>query len=217
MSDVVIVQHGQASFGAQDYDNLSEIGHHQASLLGAHLHELEHPFDAVICGDLKRHRQTLDGISKNLTHPEVHIDPRLNELDYVKLEAAYCAHLGVSPPASPVEFRDTFPVMLKLWSEDALLDVPETFENFKLRVSNAVDDHLVPNARLLVVSSGGPISLLVGHALGLGIGSMSEILNLTLNSSINRFEIKDNRFSLTQYNAVPHLDHASRIHLRTYI
>ena len=37
MSTILLVRHGQASFGAADYDNLSPTGHEQSRVLGAAL------------------------------------------------------------------------------------------------------------------------------------------------------------------------------------
>ena len=34
MGNLYLVRHGQASFGAADYDNLSELGHRQSVRLG---------------------------------------------------------------------------------------------------------------------------------------------------------------------------------------
>ena len=37
VSTLYVIRHGQASFGAADYDRLTEIGVEQAGLLGLHL------------------------------------------------------------------------------------------------------------------------------------------------------------------------------------
>ena len=34
MSELILIRHAQASFGHENYDNLSELGHDQATLLG---------------------------------------------------------------------------------------------------------------------------------------------------------------------------------------
>ena len=39
MGTLYLVRHGQASFGAADYDNLSELGHRQAVRLGEYWRE----------------------------------------------------------------------------------------------------------------------------------------------------------------------------------
>ena len=60
---LLLVRHGQASFGKTDYDNLSERGHEQAYLLGKSLAQRGITPDRVFCGGMKRHRQTLAEIA----------------------------------------------------------------------------------------------------------------------------------------------------------
>ena len=62
MGTLYLVRHGQASFGADDYDQLSARGQQQSERLGAYWRERGLRFDAVLCGTLRRHGQTLAGI-----------------------------------------------------------------------------------------------------------------------------------------------------------
>ena len=64
MGTLYLVRHGQASFGAADYDQLSELGQRQAERLGAYWAERGQGFDAVLMGSLKRHAQTWAGIAR---------------------------------------------------------------------------------------------------------------------------------------------------------
>ena len=66
MGTLYLVRHGQASFGAENYDQLSPVGHQQAVRLGQFWRERGQRFDAVITGTLQRHVQTLDGIVEGL-------------------------------------------------------------------------------------------------------------------------------------------------------
>ena len=66
MGTLYLVRHGQASFGAADYDQLSPRGHEQCRLLGAYWRERGQRFDAVFTGTLKRHAQSLAGIVEGL-------------------------------------------------------------------------------------------------------------------------------------------------------
>ena len=58
MSSILLVRHGQASFGAADYDNLSDTGHEQSRVLGAALAARGVAPDVVVAGEMRRHRQT---------------------------------------------------------------------------------------------------------------------------------------------------------------
>ena len=53
MTIIHLVRHGQASFGKEDYDNLSEIGLKQAFLLGKYFKTLNIKFDKIFVGTLK--------------------------------------------------------------------------------------------------------------------------------------------------------------------
>ena len=83
MGTLYLVRHGQASFGADDYDQLSERGQAQAVRLGEYWRERGLKFDAVYAGTLKRHQQTLAGIVQGLQSaaPSVQSRPGLNEYD----------------------------------------------------------------------------------------------------------------------------------------
>ena len=58
MATIYLVRHGQASFGAEDYDALSELGCRQAQVLGEYFRDCDIRLDAAYCGDLKRQRDT---------------------------------------------------------------------------------------------------------------------------------------------------------------
>ncbi|NDC62316.1 MAG: histidine phosphatase family protein, partial [Betaproteobacteria bacterium] len=66
MGTLYLVRHGQASFGADDYDQLSELGQRQSRRLGAYFRERGLTFEAVITGSLKRQQQTWLGIQEGL-------------------------------------------------------------------------------------------------------------------------------------------------------
>lgn len=55
-----LIRHGQAAFGAADYDQLSELGREQSRLLGAALAPLAGEGDVAICGGMRRHRETAE-------------------------------------------------------------------------------------------------------------------------------------------------------------
>lgn len=48
MGSIYLIRHGQASFGADDYDVLSPVGVRQAEVLGKHLEQLGISLDRCI-------------------------------------------------------------------------------------------------------------------------------------------------------------------------
>ena len=64
MSKIYLIRHAQASFLADDYDNLSNKGSLQSEILGRYFVEKNIHFDKIFIGKLKRHQQTFDGFNK---------------------------------------------------------------------------------------------------------------------------------------------------------
>ena len=58
MAQLFLVRHGQASYGAADYDRLSELGWRQARWLGEHFAERGIRFDVHVRGTPRRHDET---------------------------------------------------------------------------------------------------------------------------------------------------------------
>lgn len=58
MTTILLARHGQASFGAENYDKLSELGCEQARLLGQHYGAAGRRIDAIFSGSLLRQRDS---------------------------------------------------------------------------------------------------------------------------------------------------------------
>ena len=71
MGTLYLVRHGQASFGAEDYDQLSALGHGQCVKLGEYWRARGLRFDAVLTGSLRRHAQSFAGIAEGLAEAAV--------------------------------------------------------------------------------------------------------------------------------------------------
>ena len=70
MAELYLVRHGQASFGAANYDQLSERGVQQSVWLGEYFAQRNLSFDRVICGTLRRHEQTVEAILRGMGRPD---------------------------------------------------------------------------------------------------------------------------------------------------
>ena len=60
MPVIYLIRHGQASFGAENYDALSDHGWEQSRVLGRHLREQNLGVPRVLCGAMRRHRETAE-------------------------------------------------------------------------------------------------------------------------------------------------------------
>ncbi len=221
MGTLYLVRHGQASFGAADYDQLSQLGQRQCAALGDWLRTRGQRFEGVLRGSLKRHAQSLDAVSSSLPGlPEAIEWPGLNEYDSEAVIRA--VHDGPLQPArSASEARQHFRLLregLLQWM--AGRTQPEGMPNwpgFVEGVTSALD--LVRSrfeGDVLLVSSGGPISTAVGHVLQAPPESVVE-LNLRLrNSALTEFVVTRKRHNLLSFNGLPHLDHPERAGWVTY-
>lgn len=210
MSTLYIVRHGQASFGAADYDQLSELGQRQSVRLGQHFREHDLQFERVYCGTLRRHAQTWSGIAEGagFSHEPTRL-PGLNEYDSEAVIRAI--HPEPLPkPDTPELYRHHFRLLrdgLRAWMRgDVQPEGMPTYAGFRDGVQDALDRvRSEGQGPVLMVSSGGPISTAVGLVLGASPDTTIE-LNLRLrNSAVCEFDYNPKRHSLVSFNTLPHL------------
>ncbi len=216
MGEIVLIRHGQANSAARDeasYDRLSALGHRQADWLGAHMRAAGERYDRVLMGALRRHRETAEGLGTVGPAPEV--DPRLDELDYFNLGKALRDMRGVPLPAREEEFAAHLSRLLAAW-RDAEIMGQETFSDFEMRVTDVLHEAAEPGRRVLCVTSGGVIAMMVRALLGLDTEGLARIMLPIFNSSVHRLLVTDNGTILAGFNAVPHLDRPERAHARTH-
>ncbi len=230
MGSIYVVRHGQAAFGTDDYDRLTDVGFAQARLLGAHFGARRIRFDAVFTGTLRRQIETARGILEG--HPELGVDlpqERFAGLDEYHPEAILTAHLGELPmPAAGADRRDPTVVRghfrllreaLLAWADDRIQPTGmAAFSTFQERAVAALIEARTrfPDGRVLLVSSGGPIAAMVAAALNAPPATAVE-LNLRIrNSSVSEFVSTPRRHHLLSFNALPHLDTHADASLITY-
>jgi broad specificity phosphatase PhoE len=214
MGELVLVRHGQANSAAQDekgYDRLSDLGHQQARWLGEWLREHDAPFDRVLTGSLRRHRETMAAMGDMGAEPEV--DARLNELDYFNLTRAHAAHTGARPPTQD-NFIGHITDVMQAWQR-AEIQGDESYDSFETRVAEMLTIAARPGRRVLCVTSGGVIGMMARHLLDLDIARMAHLLVPIRNCSIHRVMVLPEAQILSGFNATPHLDSADRLHART--
>ena len=213
MGTLYLVRHGQASFGADDYDRLSELGRRQCERLGAWFRARGIVFEAALVGTLKRQLESLAAIDAGLGREpptEALSWPGLNEYDsHAVIRAVHPEPL--QRPASAEDVRHHFRLLregLGRWMDaSAQPDGMPTYAAFVAGVNGALD-HVRTNhdGNVLLVSSGGPISTAVGQVLGMAPAATIE-LNLRIrNSAVTEFVFTPKRHQLLSYNALPHLD-----------
>src|SRR5690554_5582259 len=82
MASIYLVRHGQAGFFKLNYDQLSDLGHHQSELVGKALAVRGVEAHKVIHGKMQRHKETMQGAQKHWhSYGTVIEDANFNEFD----------------------------------------------------------------------------------------------------------------------------------------
>jgi broad specificity phosphatase PhoE len=217
-----LVRHGQASFGADDYDQLSALGHQQALRLGEYFRLKGVTFTSAMTGTLKRQTQTLAGICEGMgvefsastdlkASAGAHLLwPGLNEYDSAALIGAIHPHT-LEKPDTPERYRQHFRLLkdgLAQWMAGIVSPVGmPSYKEFSGGVAAALAHVRTQcEGNVLLVSSGGPIATAVGQVLGTRPETTIE-LNLRIrNCSVTEFAFTPKRHVLLTYNTLPHLD-----------
>ena len=221
MGTLYLVRHGQASFGAEDYDNLSELGHRQSVRLGEYFAGKGVRFDTVLTGTLKRQVQTWTGIAQGagLTVQPM-LWPGLNEYNSEAVIATVHPHPLVKPD-TPELYKHHFRLLrdgLTQWMNGVVSPkgMP-SYREFQHGVVSALDPvrkHCEGN--VWIVSSGGPIATAVGHLLGTTPETIIE-LNLRIrNTAVCELAFNPKRHTLLTYNTLAHLDSPEHANWVTY-
>ena len=212
MGHVFLVRHGQASFGADDYDQLSALGQQQSIRLGEYWRERGMAFEAVLTGSLKRHRQTWEGIQLGLQDNRLQplVWPGLNEYDSEAV--IHCIHPApLAKPNTPELYKHHFGLLrkgLQEWMHGRTQPTGmPTFKDFVQGISDALA-HVRSQCEgnVLVVSSGGPISTAVGTLLGTPPESMIEMNMRIRNTAVSECVYNPKRTTLVSFNTLNHLD-----------
>lgn len=219
MTTVLLVRHGQARFGTDNYDRLSTLGVEQARLTGRHLAREGRTVEAAVSGTLVRQRDTarhaLTEWAPSLTAVQ---DERFDEYNAGALFASYLPVAMAREPALGRPWADlrhdrrlyqqALAAVTALWVAGADGHDGETWQAFRHRVRAALEDAMAGRGytdTIAVFTSGGVIGAAVAAALGLdGDGAMA-VSRRTLNAGITELHYGRSGFSLVGFNSVAHL------------
>lgn len=220
MSVLLLIRHGQASFGKRNYDALSDRGHEQARVLGAALAARGVRPTRIVTGGMRRHAETAEGIIVGLENgPEVVVDDGWDEFNFVHVmevhkplyrsRALMFADFVRTPAAERrAKFQSIFEEATERWTGgDADDDYKESFPAFSQRVDEALRRTAgQADGVVLVVSSGGPIGLVTSHLLA-GDASLWATLNrVAVNTGVTKVLTGRSGLTLSTYNEHSHLD-----------
>lgn len=222
MGMILMVRHGQASWGAEDYDALSERGHEQARVLGAALTARGIVPASVVHGGMRRHRETWEGIAEGSGWAvDAEVDPGWAEFDHVDVGARI-------PPPSSESGGDLTPREVQRWmeesnhrwvaaGEDADGDYAESFAGFTRRVDGALA-RTPRRGTVVVVTSGGPIAMTAAGLLSGEPQARADLWSrmhvVCANTGVTRLIAGTRGLTLVTFNEDTHFDAVPQ--LRTY-
>ena len=225
MGVILLVRHGQASFGLGDYDRLSARGAEQTMFLGRRIAAMSGSPTQLWSGQLSRQRATLDRVQNALPSgddaPVRTEDGRLDEFDHQSILRAHkpawrsrplmLADLARSRDAK-ARFQEVFHESTVRWATgDDDASYGESFPAFVARcraVSQALQQSAA-DGTVLAASSGGVISAICADLLGLGGAGWLQMNRVMVNASITKLITgrESGKLTMVSFNDHAHLEH----------
>jgi broad specificity phosphatase PhoE len=220
-----MIRHGQASFGQDNYDKLSDRGCAQAELLGKFCRNLGLNLDAWYTGTMQRHLETARHFCKGFAGdtepvPSFSSLPEFNEYDPEMVLRAIIPELIQEDPgfAKDVEnmfadkrsFQFVFEKAILRWVSGES-DTPGlmTWEAYAGDVARGIRRIMAEHGRgktIALFTSGGPISAAAQFALSLSNTAALQLGWQIINSSVTRFKFTADRIMMMTFNEHSHLE-----------
>jgi broad specificity phosphatase PhoE len=240
MGQIFLVRHGQASFGSDNYDQLSPLGIEQAKILGTWFAQCGQRFDRIVIGGMKRHQQTAEACIAALgAHKQVvaHSDDGFNEYDHEEIMRRHRPEFGdpkeikrflASHENAKRMFQQEFEKAMARWMNGQFdHEYNESWQAFRQRCSAALSRLMQAeetSQRIVVFTSGGTISALCQSVLGLSDQHVSQLNWSLVNSAVTKLMFQAGgdsghaapRISLSYLNNYAHLESMPDSKIITY-
>ena len=215
MATIYLIRHGQASFGADDYDKLSELGCRQASVAGEYLAQCGISFDAIYSGNLLRQRETAQLASASQPEElELRIDPRFNEIENDQQLKYLVPEVVKSNPAvqelierglsSSKDYQKVIAAVFNYWVSHQCTDSRiQSWQDYSQGVGQALHDVMVEQGAgktVGIFTSGGTIATIVAQVLGLTGEQTYRFYEPIFNCSVSQLFYTGTRVSLSYFN-----------------
>jgi broad specificity phosphatase PhoE len=215
MSLLLLVRHGQAMFGAADYDRLTVLGERQAAETGLHLARAGSAFDEVQIGPKRRHAATATAMLRQMPGAPTPITmtplDEFADADEILRAARHLRGLSAAEMAAlpRVEQLRHYDALIDAWTHGRVhIEGRPSATSFHAAVAAWLRDvagRPVRSQRLLVVTSAGVIAAAVAEVLGLPVERMSQFTRVLRNASLTEIAFSVGRVSLMSFNSVTHL------------
>ncbi len=231
MGSIYLIRHGQASFGADDYDVLSPLGVRQAEVLGEHLSQLGIAFDRCVSGSLRRQQHTASTALQRMNAvPPLDIDEAFNEFDADAVirallpdllpEEPEALHILRNGPENRAEFQRLFAKLIARWVSGEH-DKPglQSWQDYVEQVEGGLT-RILEQARnrqnIAIFTSGGTITALLRLITGVPADKAFELNWQIVNTSLSQLKFRGREVSLASFNSHVHLQLLKAPELITY-
>ncbi|MCB1173515.1 MAG: histidine phosphatase family protein [Leptospiraceae bacterium] len=243
MTTIYLIRHGQASANAPVYDQLSRTGYEQTRELGRYWAARQLPIDLIACGTLQRQKQSMQSFQEGLHSTGGRQDetsltgktacfPALDEIPEStwralgselrssdpRLERHFQSWLQLRSSGSRragLFFSKITAAVLLYWLEGKHQPHIPSFADFHHKVLQILTEirQFQEQQHIVLFSSGTPIALLCGQALGLKAAQSLALVRTIRNSSISILEMHRRQLQLVSLNCTPHLQQPAGITL----
>lgn len=214
MATIYLVRHGQASFGAANYDQLSELGTRQAEATGEYFARAGIVLDAAYSGDLLRQVDTGERVLKQQGRKvDLVVDARFNELNNDEQVRQLAPVLSESDPGfaellkhldSSKDYQKVIRAVFNYWvSHDCSAYGIQSWEDYASGAVAALREVMAAQGSgrtTAIFTSGGTIATLVTHALGLPASHVYDFYEPVFNCSVTQLFYSGNKLSLSYFN-----------------
>ena len=199
-TEIILIRHGETEWNSQkrmqghSNSDLSSVGQAQIQALGQWMKNV--PFDHIYSSDSLRAKQTAESITQFSGH-ELQFDQRLRE-----------KNLGVFEGLTSEEARERHPEVFRLFKTAGskyVIDEGESTQQLQDRALEIVDEIRIkhPEERVLLVTHGGFIRVVMKHSLGLSLETPTRFL--IRNTGVFRLVWED-KWIVSQMGGVSHLE-----------
>lgn len=221
MTKLILVRHGQAAFGASNYDQLSPLGARQARALGEYWARLNFSGDTFYSGDMSRQQDSAKNALAGLGQQDqpLQINPALNEYNFEAILGTYIPMVAQAHPElgiqdrgfhkNPKLFQLAFEKAIGYWLENRPHQRAafETWQEFHQRVTRGLQQLADTDQQTVVAfTSGGVIAVALKSALGLSDEMTFRVNWRIYNGSVHTFHMGRSGLSLQSYNSIAHLE-----------
>ena len=208
MPIVHLVRHGQARFGTDDYDALSDLGVRQAQIAGRELVRRGVANASLMSGSLQRQRHTVLLLAEELGLADVtpDVDPRVNEFDAHALVDQRLGRVGATDGMTSQEFQVHLDDELRDW----IVERPDQWGYFALGAVEAVAEFAatVPRGGTAVIAtSAGVTAAVCGTLLDAGPEGVIAMNRVSTNASITTLLAGSRGLSVLTFNDHAHFAH----------